>query len=99
MQVVKVAISTVLLVCLSAQKVWFIYICDSGNHRVTVHDEEGMFLFALGPKGSGPGCFGTACDVHVICGFDGLVYVMDEENSRVVWPIRGAVFREIQDHV
>ena len=24
-----------------------VYICDSGNHRVTVHDEEGMFLFAF----------------------------------------------------
>ena len=29
-----------------------VYICDSGNHRVTVHDEEGMFLFAFGSKGS-----------------------------------------------
>ena len=93
MQVVKVTISTVLLVCLSAQKVWFIYICDSGNLRVTVHDVEGMFLFAFGSKGSSPSWFGTACDVT--CGSDGLVYVMDEGNSRVVWPIRGAVFREI----
>ena len=27
-----------------------IYICDHGNHRVTVYDEEGKFLFALARK-------------------------------------------------
>ena len=32
-----------------------IYICDCDNHRVTVHDEEGKFLFTFGSKGSGPG--------------------------------------------
>ena len=41
-----------------------IYICDIDNHRGTVHDEEGMFLFAYGSKGSGLGCF------------DGLVYML-----------------------
>ena len=60
-----------------------IYICDSGNHRVTVHDEEGMFLFAFGSKGSGPGCFGTACDVHITFGSDGLVYFSDGGNCRI----------------
>ena len=49
-----------------------VYICDSGNHRVTVHDEEGMFLIA-GPS-------------DVTFGSDGLVYVADRGNSRVcVW--------------
>ena len=52
-----------------------IYICDSGNHRVTVHDEEGMFLFAFGSKGWGPGCFDRPFDVTF--GSDGLVYVTD----------------------
>ena len=33
-----------------------VYISDRDNHRVTVHDEEGMFLFACGSKGSDPGC-------------------------------------------
>ena len=58
-----------------------VYICDSGNHRVTVHDEEGMFLFTFGSKGSGPGCFDGPCDVNVVS--DGLVYVADVGNSRV----------------
>ena len=31
-----------------------VYICDTGNHCVTVHGEEGMFRFAFGAKGSGP---------------------------------------------
>ena len=74
-----------------------VYICDSGNHRVTVHDEEGIFLFAFGSKGSGPGCFGTACDVHVTCGSDGLVYVMDEGNRRVcVWSKEGSFQRDFK---
>ena len=58
-----------------------VYICDSGNHRVTVHDEEGMFLFAFGSKGSGPGCFDVPRDVTF--GSDGFVYVTDGGNTRV----------------
>ena len=77
MQVVKVAISTVLLMCLSAQKASFTY----GNHRVTIHDEEGKFQFAVGSKGSGPGCLDGPCDVTF--GSDGLVYVTDVGNKRV----------------
>ena len=34
-----------------------INICDSDNHRVTVHDEDCVFLFAFWSKGSGPGCW------------------------------------------
>ena len=41
-----------------------ICICDIHNHHGTVHDEDGMFLFAYGSKGSGLGCF------------DGLVYML-----------------------
>ena len=61
-----------------------VYICDSDNHRVTVHDEEGKFLFSFGSKGSGPGCFDGPR--HVAFGSDGLVYVTDAFNDRVcVW--------------
>ena len=74
MQVVKVTFSTVLMVCLSAQKVWFTSVIVD-NHRVTVHDEEGMFLFAFGSKGNGPGCFDGPGDVTF--GSDGLVYVTE----------------------
>ena len=56
-----------------------VYICDSGNHRVTVHDEEGMFLFAFGSKGSGPVCFDEPRDVAF--GSDGFVYVTNGGNT------------------
>ena len=52
-----------------------IYICDRDNHCVTVHDEEGMFLFAFGSKGSDPRCFDGPHDVTF--GSEGLVYVTD----------------------
>ena len=68
-----------------------VYIC--GNHRVTVHDEEGMFLFAFGSKGKAPGCFDGPWDVTF--GSDGLVYVTDRGNSRVcVWSKEGSFQRD-----
>ena len=72
-----------------------IYICDRGNHRVTVHDEEGMFQFAFGSKGNGPGCFNGPCDVAF--GSDGLVYVTDGRNNRVcVWCKEGSLQRDFK---
>ena len=72
-----------------------VYICDSGNHRVTVHDEEGMFLFAFGSKESGPVCFDEPRDVTF--GSDGLVYVADGGNSRVcVWSKEGSFQRDFK---
>ena len=69
-----------------------IYICDSGNHRVTVHDEEGKFQFAFGSKGSDLGCFNQLRGVA--CGSDGLVYVTDQSNERVsVWSKQGTFVR------
>ena len=70
-----------------------IYICD--NHRVTVHDEEGKFLFSFGSKGSGPGCFVGPLDITF--GSDGLVYVIDESNKRVcVWLKEGTFKRDFE---
>ena len=69
-----------------------IYICDSGKHRVTVHDEEGKFLFAFGSKGSGPWCFDSPLDIAF--GSDGLVYVTNNGNRRVcVWSNEGTFKR------
>ena len=66
-----------------------VYICDRGKHRVTVHDEEGMFLFAFGSRGCGPECFDRPGDVTF--GSDGFVYVSDHGNSRVgVWSKEGS---------
>ncbi|MDA8002466.1 MAG: 6-bladed beta-propeller, partial [Alphaproteobacteria bacterium] len=65
-----------------------IYVCHTGNQRVTVHDEDGKFLFAFGSKGSGPGCFDYPGDIAF--GSDGLVYVADVTNERVcVWSKEG----------
>ena len=72
-----------------------IYICDSGNHRVTVHDEEGKFLFTFGSQGSGPGCFDNPCDIAF--GSNDLVYVTDSGNRRVcVWSKEGIFQRDCQ---
>ena len=72
-----------------------VYICDSGNHCVTVHDEKGTFLFAFGSKGSGPGCFDGPRDVTF--GSDGLAYVTDVGNSRVcVWSKEGSFQRHFK---
>ena len=71
-----------------------IYICDRGNHRVTVHDEEGEFQFMFGSSGSGPGCFGVPC--YITFGSDGLVYVTDagKENENVsIWSKEGTFKR------
>ena len=72
-----------------------IYICDTGNCRVAIHDVEGMFLFAIGSEGSGPGCFNGPSDVTF--GSDGLVYVTDEGNTRVcVWSKEGTFQRDFR---
>ena len=63
---------------MSVSPVGLVYISDRNNHRVTVQDEEGMFLLAFGSKGSGPQ-FGYPLDVAV--GSDGLVYVANECNT------------------
>ena len=65
-----------------------IYICDTSNHRVTVHNEEGKFLFAFGSKGRDPGCFGRP--LHIGYCSDGLLRVTDIENGTVsVWSKEG----------
>ena len=72
-----------------------IYICDLGNHRVTVHDEEAKFLFSFGSKGSGPGCFDKPLDITFDSG--GLVYVTDVDNKRVcVWSKEGTFKRDFK---
>ena len=72
-----------------------VYICDSNNRRVTVHDENGKFLFAFGSEGSDPGCFAKLRDIAF--GSDGLMYVSDKGTKRVsVWSKEGAFMREFQ---
>ena len=71
-----------------------IYICDF-NNRVTVHDEEGKFLFTFGSKGSGPGCFDRPHDITF--GSDDLVYVTEDGSTRVcVWSEEGTFKRDFK---
>ena len=73
---------------LSVSPEGLIYICDCDNHRITVHDTKGKFLFMFGSQGSGPGCFDELRDIAF--GSDGLVYVTDTESRRVcVWSKEG----------
>ena len=73
---------------LSVSPEGLIYICDSNNHCVSVHDTKGEFLFTFGPRGSGPGCFDRPHDIAF--GSDGLMYVTDTGNRRVcVWSKEG----------
>ena len=72
-----------------------IYICDCGNHRVTVHDDKGVLQFTFGLRGSGPGCFGRPRDIAF--GSDGLVYVTDEGNRKVcVWSKEGTFHKDFR---
>ena len=71
-----------------------IYICDRGNHRVTVHDEEGKFLFSFGSKGSGPGCFDGPYDITF--GSDGLVYVIEGSKRVSAWSKEGTFKRDFK---
>jgi len=58
----------------------FVYICDSGNHRIQVTDYDGNPLFTFGSFGSGDGEFNTPYGVAN----DGeRVYVSDSGNNRV----------------
>ena len=71
------------------------YVCDSGKHCITVHDEEGKFLFTFGAKGSGPQHFSGPYDITF--GSDGLVYITDGGNGRVcVWSKGGTFKRDFK---
>ena len=70
-----------------------IYICDSGNRRVTIHVEGGNYLYSFGSEG--PRQFVQPCDIAVDS--DGLVYVTDTGNKTVsVWSKGGSFRREFK---
>ena len=69
------------------------YVCDSGKHRITVHDEEGKFLFAFGAKGSGPQQFSDPNDI--VFGSDGLVMLLIIRIIEFLCCLRKALLRGV----
>ena len=81
--------------CVSVSPEGLIYICDYDNHRVTVHDADGNFLFAFGTRGSGPGCLDKPRDIAF--GSDDFLYVSDNGNKCVsVWSKDGTFKRDFK---
>lgn len=58
-----------------------LYVLDSGNHRVQVFDQDGLFVRSWGSQGAGPGQFQEPWGIAV--GSDGSVYVADTWNHRI----------------
>jgi DNA-binding beta-propeller fold protein YncE len=59
----------------------FVYVADTGNHRVQYFSRQGKFLGTWGSEGIGPGQFGRPADVAVAP--NGNVYVLDSERGSV----------------
>jgi DNA-binding beta-propeller fold protein YncE len=59
-----------------------IYVADTGNHRIQVFNQTGLFLFQWGSRGSGPGQFEDPSDIEVDS-VNGKVYVADTGNHRI----------------
>ena len=64
----------------SATSTPFLYICDSGNNRISVTDLDGNPLFTFGSFGSGNGQFN---DPYGVCNDGTYVFVSDSGNHRV----------------
>ena len=59
----------------------YVYVSDSGNHRIQKFTKNGTFLFAWGTPGSGTGQFNNPSGIAV--NGSGNVYVADFGNDRV----------------
>jgi DNA-binding beta-propeller fold protein YncE len=59
----------------------FVFISDTGNHRLVVYDQQGNYLSQIGGTGSQPGRFNEP--VGLALDPDGNLYVADQGNRRV----------------
>ena len=59
----------------------FVYVVDSGNHRIQIFEDTGKFVQSWGQLGSNAGEFKTPLCIAV--DEDGNIYISDSENSRV----------------
>ena len=72
-----------------------VFVANTGNDRIEVFDENGVFLRTFGGSGEGPGEFRRPMDVDL--GADGLVYVAELGGDRVqVFRPRGELVRTIR---
>jgi hypothetical protein len=55
------------------------YVCDTGNGRIAVFDEQGRYQRSIGRKGSGPGEFQSLQIVEIR---DGVIATYDSRNRR-----------------
>lgn len=58
----------------------YVYVADSGNHRINVYDYDGIFLFSFGSYGTGEGAFDSP---YGVCSDDAHVWVTDTNNARI----------------
>lgn len=58
-----------------------IYLLDSGNHRILVFDQNGIFVKKMGSVGQGPGELLNPSDFELIG--DSLLVVADDGNNRI----------------
>jgi hypothetical protein len=59
----------------------FIYVLDSGNHRIQKFDADGTYVATIGNKGQGPGEFQFPQSIDVDS--SGMLYVSESMNRRI----------------
>ena len=70
-----------------------VYVCDTGNHRITILNHDLIFCSSFGSKGSEPGQFNTPSGIAV--DIKGNVLIADRGNRVQVFDANGAHLKSI----